>query len=202
MEHIQLALQDYVPSQSTDKTTDRFASVALLLRQGSDGPEVLFIQRAQHPEDPWSGNLGFPGGRIDPEDSGPLATAIRETAEEVGITLTHDQLLAQLDDQQGVRVAVQVCCYVFNVDREVQIRRNYEVAQAFWVSLRQLQEQERHGQREIDWHGTLTEVPSIYLNETVPVLWGLTYRFVVTFFQAAGIPLSMLSIDDGLAKTN
>lgn len=194
MEDIQFALQDYLPNQSMDKTIERFASVALLLRQGVDGPEVLFIQRAHHPEDPWSGNLGFPGGRIDPEDSGPLDTAIRETSEEVGITLTHDQLLAQLDDQQGVRVAVQVCCYVFLVDSAVQICGNNEVAQAFWVSLRQLQEQERHCQREIDWHGTLTEVPSIYLNETVPVLWGLTYRFLLTFFRAAGIPLSVLPV--------
>lgn len=191
MEHIQLALQDYVPSQNGEKKTDCFASVALLLRQGDDGAEVLFIQRAHHPEDPWSGNLGFPGGRIDPKDSGPLAAAIRETAEEVGITLTDDQVLAQLDDQQGVRVAVQVCCYVFIVDRMVQVRENEEVAQAFWVPLQQLREQVRHCQREVDWHGTLTEVPSIYINDSVPVLWGLTYRFIVTFFRAAGIPLSI-----------
>lgn len=195
MEQIQLALQNYVPSQENGSDVERFASVALLLRQGDDGPEVLFIQRAKHPDDPWSGNLGFPGGRIDTEDSGPLAAAIRETAEEVGIVLSHDQLLAQLDDQHGVRVAVQVCCYVFMVDATVEIRGNEEVAQAFWVPVQQLQEKERHRQRQVDWHGNLTQVPSIYLNETVPILWGLTYRFIDTFLRAAGIPLSVLPVD-------
>lgn len=195
MNQIQLALQDYVPSHNSSEAGECFASVALLLRQGDTGPEVLFIQRAQHPNDPWSGNLGFPGGRIDAEDSGPLAAAMRETAEEVGIMLSRDQLLAQLDDQQGVRVAVQVCCYVFMVDPAVEICSNEEVAQAFWVPVELLNESERHRHRQVDWHGTATEVPSIYLNETVPVLWGLTYRFIVTFFRAAGIPLSVLQAD-------
>lgn len=189
MEDIQWALQDYVPSQNGDDATERFASVAMLLRQGDEGVEVLFIQRAHYPNDPWSGNLGFPGGRIEPEDSDPLATAIRETAEEVGIVLSDNQLLAQLEDQRGVRVAVQVCCYVFVVDEAVEINANEEVAQAFWVPLNQLQEQQRHGQREVDWHGTPTEVPSIYLNDEVPVLWGLTYRIVITFFNAVGLDL-------------
>ena len=195
MEQIKRALQDYVPSQIEDSESGRFAAVALLLRQGDDGPEVLFIQRAHHPNDPWSGNLGFPGGRIDAEDSGPLAAAIRETSEEVGIVLTQDQLLTQLDDQQGVRVAVQVCCYVFVVEPTVEICGNEEVAHAFWVPVRQLQETERHRQRQVDWHGTPTDVPSIYLNETVPVLWGLTYRFISTFLRAAGAPLSGLYVD-------
>lgn len=192
MEHIRQAMQGHIPNRDVDEHLDPFASVALLLRQGDDGPEVLFIQRAHHPNDPWSGNLGFPGGRIDPEDNGPLAAAIRETAEEVGIKLTHDQLLTQLDDQHGVRVAVQVCCYVFIVDSSVEVSNNEEVAHAFWVPLRQLQQQERHCQREVLWHGTPTEVPSIYLNEKVPVLWGLTYRFIAVFFRVAGTPLSPL----------
>lgn len=192
MEHIRRTMQGHVANHNVDKNSDCFASVALLLRQGDDGPEVLFIQRAQHANDPWSGNLGFPGGRIDPEDNGPLAAAIRETAEEVGINLTLDQLLTQLDDQHGVRVAVQVCCYVFIVDHAVRVCGNEEVAHAFWVPLRQLQEQDRHRQREVMWHGTPTEVSSIYLNDEVPVLWGLTYRFITVFFRAAGIPLSPL----------
>lgn len=191
MEKIQLALQGYVANQNVEMDTNHFASVALLLRQGDVGPEVLFIQRAQHPNDPWSGNLGFPGGRIDDEDSSPLAAAIRETAEEVGIVLTPEQLLTQLDDQQGVRVAVQVCCYVFIVDSAVETYGNEEVAQSLWVPVQHLQEEERHRQRQVDWHGTMTEVPSIYINDSVPVLWGLTYRFIATFLRAAGVPLSV-----------
>ena len=40
------------------------AAVAMLLRNAASSPEVLFIVRAQHDQDPWSGNIGFPGGDL------------------------------------------------------------------------------------------------------------------------------------------
>ena len=66
---------------------DKWAAVAMLLRQTQAGPEVFFIRRAEHPRDPWSGHMAFPGGRQHAEDSSLLDTAIRETLEEVGLDL-------------------------------------------------------------------------------------------------------------------
>ena len=43
----------------------RRAAVALVLRDGPSGIELLFIRRADHPEDPWSGQMAFPGGRSE-----------------------------------------------------------------------------------------------------------------------------------------
>ena len=43
--------------------TPRRAAVAVILRDAMRGPEVLFIRRAEHPRDPWSGHMAFPGGR-------------------------------------------------------------------------------------------------------------------------------------------
>ena len=44
-------------------TSGRRAAVALVLRdEGKHGrPELLFIRRAEHEKDPWSGHMGFPG---------------------------------------------------------------------------------------------------------------------------------------------
>jgi len=64
----------------------RRAAVAVLLSfQGE--PEVLLMKRVDREGDPWSGQISLPGGRYEAEDRDLLATAIRETEEEVGIDL-------------------------------------------------------------------------------------------------------------------
>jgi 8-oxo-dGTP pyrophosphatase MutT (NUDIX family) len=69
----------------------RPAAVLMLLGDGEDpeypGPDVLLLRRADtlgaHP-----GQVAFPGGRSDPDDDGPVGTALREAVEEVGIDVT------------------------------------------------------------------------------------------------------------------
>src|SRR4051812_23466320 len=81
----------------------RRAAVAIILREHEGGLEALFIRRADHPLDPWSGQMAFPGGRQDPEDADLLATALRETVEEVGIDLAAaGELLGTLDEVRAM----------------------------------------------------------------------------------------------------
>src|SRR6267143_1965576 len=49
--------------------------------------EVLLGERRKREGDPWSGQVGLPGGRHHTEDGTLLTTALRETREEVGIDL-------------------------------------------------------------------------------------------------------------------
>jgi 8-oxo-dGTP pyrophosphatase MutT (NUDIX family) len=62
----------------------RPSAVLVLFAQGTDGPDLLLIQRSEglrlH-----AGQPAFPGGAIDAADSGPVAAALREAAEEVGL---------------------------------------------------------------------------------------------------------------------
>src|SRR5258706_15931093 len=62
---VRTALAARAPAQVTDPPSSR-AAVALILRDGPQGIEVLFIRRAEHPQDPWSGQMAFPGGRAEP----------------------------------------------------------------------------------------------------------------------------------------
>lgn len=188
-------------ARALDPQLERRAAVALTLRQTQQGIEVLFIQRARHPQDPWSGNLGFPGGGVESDDRDSLATAIRETREEVGLLLNRQQLLGQLDDLHGSRVEIQVSCYVFVVDGAPQIRSNdKEVAHSFWYPLNNLQQGQRHGIHQVDWQGQSIDVPAIYIADELPILWGLTYRFISQFLAIVGSPLLQPGSENQPAK--
>src|SRR5262245_34151321 len=72
------------------------AAVAAILLPRDDTFEILLIRRAERPTDLWSGHMAFPGGRRSPEDRDLLATAVRETEEEVGLDLArHGELVGR-----------------------------------------------------------------------------------------------------------
>lgn len=62
----------------------RDSAVLLLFGEGPDGPDLLLIERA-HTMRKHAGQPAFPGGAQDPEDDGPVAAALREAQEEVGL---------------------------------------------------------------------------------------------------------------------
>ncbi|MDD2899391.1 MAG: CoA pyrophosphatase [Desulfuromonadaceae bacterium] len=168
------------------------ASVAMILHQGADDFEVLFIQRAAHDLDPWSGHIAFPGGKLE---DGELAcqAACRETLEEIGIDLEQGRYLGRLSDIIGANLPVRVSCCLFGVDKlRCRPILNDEVRDLFWVTLSDLRDPERHQQSRVAFDDKSFEVPAIKLPvENKPVLWGITYRLVMQF-------LSILAVDTAL----
>ncbi len=77
------------------------AGVLLLLHAHPDGPNVVFQKRTESVKD-HKGQISFPGGGADPEDLDALATALRETHEEIGVVPGDIEVLGQLDDMVTV----------------------------------------------------------------------------------------------------
>ncbi len=158
------------------------AAVAAVLRQ-REQPEILFIQRAEHPGDPWSGHLAFPGGRHDATDPNLRFTAERETREELGLDLTaYGEPLGQLDDVPTHTTGLVVRPFVYAVDTLPELQPNYEVADVFWVDLPSLLSGARDTEYPLVWKGQAMRFPGYAVGERV--VWGLTYRMLQILFEA------------------
>ncbi|MCC6750702.1 MAG: CoA pyrophosphatase [Deltaproteobacteria bacterium] len=170
------------PELIAEAVCPKRAAVAVILRQGARSPEVLVIHRAEHPDDPWSGHLALPGGRVDATDEDPLAAARRETLEEVAIDLAADaQLLGRLDDlpaiAQGRAVPLVISPFVFSLEREVTPALSHEVQRIHWVELAWLRDPAAATQVRYPHKGQELVLPGWRVEDQV--LWGLTYRMLV-----------------------
>jgi 8-oxo-dGTP pyrophosphatase MutT (NUDIX family) len=166
-------------AQTDDRTR---AAVAMIMHQGADDVEILFIQRAAHDLDPWSGHIAFPGGKLE-EGELEYQAACRETVEEVGIDLEQGRYLGRLSDIVGTNLPVRVSCCLFEIDRmKCNPVLNEEVRDMFWVTLSDLRDAGRHQQSSVAFGEKSFEVPAIRLPvDNKPVLWGITYRLVMQF---------------------
>mgnify|MGYP003980544017 CR=1 FL=1 len=133
-------LTDHRPGRKLLRRLSKRSAVALILQVRDGELHILMIKRAEREGDPWSGQMAFPGGRMDPEDANGFAVALRETAEEVGLQLgSGDPCIGRLSElnarpRRGT-FGMTVSPFVFRLDREVSFIPNYEVADVVWVPL-------------------------------------------------------------------
>lgn len=165
----------------------REAAVALLLRP-RDALELLLIKRSQHEADPWSGHMALPGGRRDPVDRDLVATAFRETAEEIGIDLVRvGSLLGPLDEvepQTSRLPPILIAPFVVAVPPDATTNPNpREVEAALWVPLSSLSDAKAVGEIVIELETGRRSFPSLRYGEHV--IWGLTHRILIQFLELA-----------------
>ena len=159
------------------------AAVAVILRDAPSGIEMLFIRRAEHPEDPWSGHMAYPGGRAEAHDPDLQATAIRETLEEIGIDLARSaQLLGALDDiramARGVHVDLAITPFVFRLTEEPETTLSHEVRSLHWIPVAVLFGPESGSEMDYVHEGARVRLPCFRIGAGADevVIWGLTFR--------------------------
>lgn len=160
----------------------RKAAVAGILRDGGEGVELLFIRRAEHPRDPWSGQMGLPGGRVDAADPSPLAAALREAREEIGLDLeSAGRPLGRLSEVRTHlplgSVPHSVVPFAFAVEGEPVLKIDArEVQEALWVPLPFFLD--RGNRSSFTWVRAGLPLPMPCYTFRGRVIWGLTLKIV------------------------
>ncbi len=171
------------PRDHADDTPSHSAVAVILTPAGSapgqgleDGPEVWFIRRAPRRGDPWSGHVGFPGGRAEAIDAHLRATAQRETWEELGVALPDAHWLGRLDDLRTRPVrSLMVRPHVFALDAVPDWTPNHEVADVFHTTLGALMR--GTDRTTMRWPAGLgVTLPKVDIDGHV--LWGLSLQIV------------------------
>lgn len=140
---------------------------------------VLLMQRAVRPGDPWSGHLSFPGGHVEDADADDLAAAIRETHEEIGLVLTPDQFLGALNPIQTVGRGVPrrvIAPFLFTVPHLPTVQPNDEVAAVHTIGLSPLLHGCGRSHFTLDYQQQAWELPQVQFSGGK--LWGLTLQIV------------------------
>ncbi len=81
-------------------TTARPAAVLVLIHPGPDGEARLVLTERLSYDGHHSGEISFPGGKAEPDDADPAATALREATEEVGLdpVAANIRIVGRLDE--------------------------------------------------------------------------------------------------------
>ncbi|MFT4636177.1 MAG: 8-oxo-dGTP pyrophosphatase MutT (NUDIX family) [Arenicella sp.] len=173
------------------------AAVAIILRDGEHGTELLMMQRAKHVNDPWSGQMSFPGGKIEVDDDHAKAAAVREAFEEVGAELLPEDFIGQLDDLCGLKVndvfSVHVACFVFKPQRELALKANYEVADMVWLPISWLDDRTNAFDYKHPKDPALS-MPAVMIDQTKEqILWGMSLRMISNLHELLDWPMAVLT---------
>jgi 8-oxo-dGTP pyrophosphatase MutT (NUDIX family) len=134
-------------------------------------PTILLTQRAQHlPDHP--GQISFAGGKIDKTDKNPLAAALREAEEEIGLARDHVEPLGYLDVYMTT-LGYRIVPVIARVTPGFALTLNTgEVDSVFEVPLGFLMDQANVQRHSRDWQGMTRHYYAISFGERY--IWGVT----------------------------
>ena len=128
------------------------AAVLIPLVRRPDGLTILLTMRTDHLSS-HAGQVSFPGGRSEPFDGSPVATALRETEEEVGLARQHVEVLGCLPDYL-TGTGYQVTPVVGLVTPPFELRADpSEVAEIFEVPMAFLMDGVNHQRLSVELPG-------------------------------------------------
>lgn len=174
----------------TDRAPAQAAVLIPIVMHGTDPDSlaVLLTERTAHLST-HSGQIAFPGGRVDECDADAPAAALREAFEEVGLEYRFVEVLGTLP-VYITGTAFRVTPVVALVQPGFTLRPNaFEVADVFEVPLAFLMNPANHRRHAFEWEGTRREWFSMPYQETLDeqvrerFIWGATAGMLRNFYR-------------------
>ncbi len=154
-------------------------------------PRLLLTRRSQRLS-AHAGEVAFPGGKCDPGDASVVATALRESAEEVGLAADKIDILGQFGDFVS-RAGLRVRAVVGSIPAEVRLAPNPdEIESIFYVPLAFFLDQPPRQDHRVHFMGHDYLMPCYRYQDYV--IWGLTAYMLVELLNqslSAGIDFPM-----------
>ncbi|BCO28555.1 Nudix hydrolase NudL [Rhodoferax lithotrophicus] len=147
-------------------------------------PTVLLTLRTMHLST-HSGQIAFPGGRMDATDADAAAAALREAQEEVGLAASFVEVLGQLPVYvTGSMFHVTPVVALVSPDFSLQLNP-FEVAEAFEVPLHFLMNPAHHRHHLVNWQGVQREWLSMPYQDgdNERFIWGATAGMLRNFYR-------------------
>ena len=159
--------------QPVIENTGKYRLASILVVIYGDEPIVLMTEKPKHMKF-HAGEISFPGGKIDFDDSDLLETALRETREEIGLTISRAQVIGQLDPVVTLNSGFLILPFVSVVSDVPKLSANSEVEKIFHMPLKSLLKTEA---RDPDpAHNLIQEMYTFeYQNQ---IVWGASARIL------------------------
>src|SRR5438552_8522576 len=172
-------MTDHAPGfANAESETPRAAAVLVPVFRGPRGQiRIVLIRRAE--SGTHAGQIAFPGGRRDPDDPGPVETALREAYEEIGLEPRRVEVLARLQQivtrSSGFVIAPVLC----RIDPPERWRPDpLEVAEVIEVDVPELARADARGEALDLLAGWTPPHPLPFYHVGPHRLWGATYRIL------------------------
>jgi len=184
-----LHLKDKLASINRSNEGDQVEAVVaiLLWDEPGRGLQTLLVQRAEREGDPWSGQIGLPGGRVKQDAETPRTALHREVDEEVGIKLKEVGVeLGSLSVGHPMRrIEMRVQPWVYGLRIKPRVNIGPEIADSLWVNLAELPLKMKTSEitvRDKPW-----SVESFVVEGKI--VWGFTYRVLTELLPILEISL-------------
>lgn len=170
------------PRQFVDRPLRQAAVLVPLVTRSA--PSVLLTRRTDHLSS-HSGQVAFPGGKVDDGDADAVATALREAEEEIGLPPSQVEILGALPDYlTGSAFRVTPVVALVRPGYTLQINPD-EVADAFEVPLSYLMNPAHHRRHGLDWEGRRLEWLAMPYDDAgvERYIWGATAAMLRNFYR-------------------